>query len=150
MSEPKSLRLPTALSRLECLKSIQTELKVLSQKTVDDKRHDSKYLDELLAANSIAKLDKSTLSKLSAFIEQVIDVRSVVYVTTANNLDEQVQVMLTKWFCTQVNSRTLMSFRVDSSLLGGFVVKTPKNYYDFSMRAGLEQGRLTLVQAVST
>ena len=111
-------------------------------------RHVSPELGLVLQENDIAKLTKPDALRLRDAIENFLQQSRPVKIITPYPLDATQQRSLMNWFQTTMSNTVLLSFRVDSSLIAGVVIQTPKTRLDFTLLAGAARGQAYLHQVV--
>lgn len=96
---------------------------------------------ELFTDNNSA--DPGEAEKALVYLRELKQTAPLIHITLPTFATSTVKESIVAWFRNETAPHTLITFTVDSSLLGGIVVRTPNNIYDYSFAHRLiaERGR---------
>jgi hypothetical protein len=105
--------------------------------------------ERLTALLVVCGITRVTLASLEQLIKQLEIVRAkapVVHVTLADLPGQHLRTELVKWFRREIDPTVLVSFNVNTTIVGGIVVRTGSHLHDYSFRRGLWEHRRALME----
>lgn len=145
-----------SLASLERLKKMLTELDTtfesslgLSSRAKDHQYQASADMLQTLRDNNLENLTPKTAAQLRSAITNIIDNSPIIKISTATALELGQQQAVIDWLHGVINDQLVVSFKVDSQLVGGMVLQTPKARYDFSISGGSAVARSLLQKKVA-
>lgn len=149
MSRDFVVKIPDELATQEQCKLL---LAALDQKIIgkDEKLADAN-LDLFLDENKIERPSAKQLNDLRNALSDELHSRGLAKIFTATSLSASQQAAIVKWFTRTAGvNNILVSFRVDTSLMGGVVIQTPRQRLDYSILSGTPRGRQYIKQLVAS
>ncbi|MDX1535334.1 MAG: F0F1 ATP synthase subunit delta [Candidatus Spechtbacterales bacterium] len=93
----------------------------------------------------LSETDEISATLIDNFLEVLIETKENAprfHVVFADYPEREIRTKITSWFRNNIHPRALISFRYDSLLVGGLVVRSRNKIFDFSFRNKLQNSKL--------
>jgi F0F1-type ATP synthase delta subunit len=139
------LALPLTLTGKKELVQVQRELETLIEQMIADRvvKNElgqrrplsplSSIANELITLNGIA-VDSKAIADLIKQLQTIRDSAPMLRLSFASEPDRESIVKIVSWFRKEIYPGLLLQIGIQPTIVGGCIVQTPGNRYDFSLR----------------
>lgn len=108
----------------------------------------SAVLDDLAKTNNVNLLDDSARKNLSAQIEIIKQDSKLLHISFAADPPQSFLSKLIEYMRREIHPQVLLRIGLQPSIAAGCVLRTPRHYYDFSLRRHLQAERRILIAKI--
>lgn len=108
----------------------------------------SRLLGTLTEANHAQLLEAADRRRLLAFLKLAQEHAPVVHISFASDPSAAFTSKIVSWFRTNIHPQLLVQVGLQPGIAAGCVVRTPNQYYDFSLRRQFSGKRALLVDSL--
>ncbi len=141
-------KLPESIHSMSQLKQLQSELKRLSSLRNPKNISFSENLQELALGNRIRKLNMTIVAGLLTFVNATVLNGSEITMALASMPSEDEKDDLVGNLRRMFKKDLLVHFVIQPELLAGATIRTPRSFYDMSLRTALFSNKQKLIAGI--
>ncbi|HEV2412969.1 MAG TPA: F0F1 ATP synthase subunit delta [Candidatus Saccharimonadales bacterium] len=120
--------------------------KVTNQAATGPKPHLSGLLTNTLIESKIETTDMASLEEMATQLRTIRDKAPVAHIILTASPTPALKAQLVRWFRTQINPYTLLSFATREDIGGGLILRAGSHIYDLSFRTQLKTNKTRIAE----